>query len=91
MKFTLDTVYHWTLPGGIEGWSYGSKDVSPVASASMVNLDGRHGKSKSLVNDRVMYILDGEGEFVLEMTSSRCVRPMSSSYRRTLSSTVAEK
>lgn len=65
MKFSLETAYHWSLPGGIEGWSYGSKDVSPAASASVVHLDGRHGKSMSPVSDRVVYILDGEGEFVV--------------------------
>lgn len=65
MKFTLQTAYHWRMSDEIEGWSYGSKDVSPVASASVVHLDGRHGKTKTLVSDRVVYVLEGEGEFVI--------------------------
>lgn len=31
----------------------------------MVHLDGRHGKSKTTVSDRVVYILEGEGEFIV--------------------------
>ena len=65
MKFTLETAWHWSVPGGLEGWSYGSKDVSPVASASVVQVNGRHGKSKTTVSDRVVYILEGEGEYVV--------------------------
>lgn len=65
MKFSLDTAWHWELPGGLEGWSYGSKDVSPVASASVVHVNGRHGRSKTTVSDRVVYILEGEAEFTV--------------------------
>jgi mannose-6-phosphate isomerase-like protein (cupin superfamily) len=53
------------MPDGIEGWSYGSKEVSPVASASLITIDGRHSKTKSLVSDRVFYVLEGEGEFII--------------------------
>ena len=65
MKLTLETAWHWSSPGGLEGWSYGSKDVSPAASASVVHVNGRHGKSKTTVSDRVVYILEGEGEYVV--------------------------
>jgi len=65
MKFPLETAWHWSLSDELEGWSYGSKDISPVASASVVHVDGRHGKSKTTVSDRVVYILDGEGEYVV--------------------------
>jgi mannose-6-phosphate isomerase-like protein (cupin superfamily) len=74
MKFTLEMAWHWSIPGGIEGWSYGSKEVSPAASASVVHVDGRHGKSKSTVSDRVVYILEGEGEYVVGDEAVR-VRP----------------
>ncbi len=65
MKFTRETAWHWNLPGGIEGWAYGSKDLLPAASASLVHVDGRHGKSKSTLSDRVLYVLEGEGKFVV--------------------------
>ncbi len=65
MKFSQETINHWSIPGGIEGWSYGTKDVSPAASASVINIDGRHGKTKSPVSDRVIYVLEGEGEFII--------------------------
>jgi mannose-6-phosphate isomerase-like protein (cupin superfamily) len=65
MKFSLEMAYHWSMPG-LEGWAYGSKEVLPVASASVIDVDGRHGKSKSTVSDRVLYVLDGEGEFIVE-------------------------
>ncbi|HLA07924.1 MAG TPA: hypothetical protein VJ022_10800 [Anaerolineales bacterium] len=64
MKFSRDTAYHFSWPG-IEGWAYGSKDVLPTASASVIQVDGRHGKGKTTVSDRVFYILEGTGEFVV--------------------------
>jgi len=42
MKFSRDTAYHFSWPG-IEGWAYGSKDVLPTASASVIQVDGSHG------------------------------------------------
>jgi mannose-6-phosphate isomerase-like protein (cupin superfamily) len=64
MKLTLATAYPWSMPG-LEGRSYGSKDISPTASASIIEVDGRHGKGKTTVSDRIFYILEGEGEFVV--------------------------
>jgi mannose-6-phosphate isomerase-like protein (cupin superfamily) len=64
MKLTLDTAYLWSMPG-LEGRSYGSKEISPVASASVIEVDGRHGKGKTTVSDRVFYILEGDGEFTV--------------------------
>ena len=64
MKFSLDTAQAWSMPG-LEGRSYGSKDILPTASASVIEVDGRHGKAKTAISDRVFYILEGEGEFVV--------------------------
>jgi mannose-6-phosphate isomerase-like protein (cupin superfamily) len=61
MKFAFKDAYHWGNPG-YEG-SYGNKDVSPAASASLVALDGKHGAARSPVSDRLVYILEGSGEF----------------------------
>jgi mannose-6-phosphate isomerase-like protein (cupin superfamily) len=64
MKFTFDDAFHWG-DLGFEGWSYGNKDVSPFASASVVALDGNHGAAKSPVSDRLIYVLEGAGEFTV--------------------------
>ena len=64
MKLTKADAYRWSF-GDLEGWSYGSKETSPVATASVVQVNGRHGRAKSTVSDRLVYILEGAGEFEL--------------------------
>lgn len=64
MKFTRDKArkFGWE---GIEGWAYISKDDFPNMTCSYIVVTGVHGKIKSSVNDRIYYIIRGEGEFVI--------------------------
>jgi mannose-6-phosphate isomerase-like protein (cupin superfamily) len=62
MKMTKAEAARWAY-GDLEGWSYGSKDTSPTATASVVHVNGRHGRGKTTVSDRLFYILEGTGEF----------------------------
>ena len=54
----------------------GPKDGSPVASASVVHVNGRHGKSKTTVSDRVVYIIEGEDKYVVGGEVFPCIRLM---------------
>jgi mannose-6-phosphate isomerase-like protein (cupin superfamily) len=48
-------------------WIYNSKDDFKNASCAYIEMDkgGRHGKVKTKLSDRIYYVLDGEGEFVV--------------------------
>lgn len=64
MKFTLKTSkkFGWD---GLEGWEYNSKEDFRNASAAFLEVTGQHGKSRTKVSDRVYYVVDGVGEFVI--------------------------
>jgi len=53
---------------GWEGWTawpYGGRDIFERASALYCEVTTRHGKIKTTVSDRVYYVLEGKGEFII--------------------------
>lgn len=61
-KFTLKDAYTFGWPG-IKGFAYSSKEDFPRASASLFEVEKRHGRVKNRVSDRVYLVLEGEGVF----------------------------
>jgi mannose-6-phosphate isomerase-like protein (cupin superfamily) len=50
---------------GLKGKAYNNSSDFKNASAAFFEVTGRHGKVKSLVSDRIYYIMEGEGEFII--------------------------
>jgi len=65
MKFTLKSAQKvgWS---GWSGWPYNSKEAFKRASALYIEVITRHGKTKTTRSDRVYYVLDGKGEFIIK-------------------------
>lgn len=65
MKFTKEGArrFGWE---GIEGWAYLSRDDFPEMSCSYIIVTGRHGRIKSLTNNRIYFVIEGRGEFTLD-------------------------
>lgn len=49
----------------MKGWAYNSKEDFPRASGVYFEVDGAHGKVKTTLSDRVYYVLEGKGEFII--------------------------
>lgn len=65
MKFTLKqaTDFGWE---GLKGRAYNSKEEFDGASAAYFEVtDKGHGKVKTTLSDRVYYVLEGSGEFIV--------------------------
>lgn len=64
MKFKLKDAkkFGWE---GLNGWAYNSKEDFADASAAYFEVTGKHGKTKSTKSDRIYYIIDGKGEFII--------------------------
>ena len=64
MKFTLKNAsrFGWE---GLEGRAYNSKEDFKNASAAYFKVNGEHGKVKSKLCDRVYYVIDGNGRFII--------------------------
>ena len=64
MKFELKNAkkFGWN---GIKGWEYNSKNDFKNASVAYFEVDGSHGKIRNKSNDRIYYVLEGEGEFII--------------------------
>jgi len=64
MKFELKKAkeFGWN---GLKGWAYNSKEEFKNASAAYFEVDGSHGKVKTTSSDRIYFVLDGEGEFII--------------------------
>ncbi len=45
--------------------AYNSRNEFPHLSASMLEINGRHGRSQSLLSDRLYLILEGKGTFTV--------------------------
>lgn len=64
-KFVLKDAY-------VSGWkglafsSYSEKTDFERASAGVFTVTTHHGKVKSLVSDRIYYIMEGEGYFIID-------------------------
>lgn len=65
MKFTLDEArkFGWEE---LEGWAYNSKEDFENASVAYFEVTGSHGKVKTTRSDRVYFVVDGEGEFIID-------------------------
>jgi len=65
MKFTLKKAQKigWK---GLKGWVYSSKEDFENASAVYFEVTDRHGKVKTTRSDRVYFVIDGKGEFIVE-------------------------
>jgi len=65
MKFTLKDAkkFGWE---GLEGWAYNSKEDFSNASGAYFKVTGRHGKIKTTESDRIYFVVDGEGEFIID-------------------------
>ncbi len=64
MKFTLKGArqFEWE---GLKGWAYNSKEDFASASGVYFEVVGSHGKIKTTKSDRVYFIVDGKGEFII--------------------------
>lgn len=66
MKFTLPNAskFGWE---GLKGCAYNSSDDFSRASAAYFEVtDKGHGKTKTTLSDRIYYVLEGCGEFVID-------------------------
>jgi ethanolamine utilization protein EutQ (cupin superfamily) len=64
MKFTLKKAFKFGWKG-LEGRAYNSKEDFPNASAGLFKVTGKHGRVKSLVSDRVYFVVEGKGRFTI--------------------------
>ena len=64
-KFTFENTFKFGWEG-LEGFAYNSKEDFANASTAIFNVSKKHGRCKSLVSDRVYYVLEGTGEFIIE-------------------------
>ncbi len=64
MKFTLKEArsFGWD---GLKGLAYNSKENFENASAAYFEVIKRHGKVKTGCSDRIYFVLEGKGEFVI--------------------------
>ena len=65
MKFSLKNAIKkgWD---GLTLYPYNSKEDFPNASAAYFEVTGSHGKVKTRRSDRIYYVLEGEGEFIID-------------------------
>lgn len=64
MKFQLKNAHQFKWKG-LRGWAYNSKEDFPNASGAYFEVAKSHGKVKTTYSDRVYYVIDGQGEFVI--------------------------
>lgn len=65
MKFSLSDAYEFGWDG-LKGRAYNSSDDFPGASAAYFEVSEKgHGRVRTTLSDRVYYIMDGQGEFVI--------------------------
>jgi len=50
----------------VRSWNYKLSCLSPQRSVVYAELDGVHGEVKTKETERAYYILDGEGEFIID-------------------------
>lgn len=64
MKFTLKKArkFGWK---GLKGRAYSSKEDFKNASVAYFDVDGEHGRVKSKLSNRVYYVIEGKGKFII--------------------------
>lgn len=66
MKFIFNNALHFESEG-LKGWSYNSRDEFESMSAATIEIsDKNHGKVKTRKSDRVYYIIEGSGVFIIK-------------------------
>lgn len=64
-KFTREKAFQFCWKG-IKGWSYtSSKDLSN-GSVAVIEVNGNHGKVMSKISNRIYYIIEGNGIFIVD-------------------------
>jgi len=64
MKFTKENArkFKWD---GIEGYAYSSKEDFPDMSCAYIIVTGTHGKIKNIKSNRIYFVIEGKGEFIV--------------------------
>lgn len=65
MKFTLKQGHQFGWDG-ITGTAYNSQEDFSNASAAYFEVTGNHGKIKTSLSDRIYYVVEGKGEFIID-------------------------
>lgn len=66
MKFLLKNAFQFEGEG-LKGWSYNSKDEFESVSAAFMEIgDKNHGKVRTKLSDRVYYVTEGSGVFIID-------------------------
>jgi len=51
---------------GINGWAYSSKEDFSKMSCAYIVVTGRHGKIKNTKSDRLYFVIEGGGQFIIK-------------------------
>lgn len=62
-KYVLEEARQTGRPPEIEVFAYNTKEDFGRASVGIVEAQGRHGRIRQPISDRVYLVLEGEGEF----------------------------
>ena len=65
MKFKLKDGFPFGWEG-LKGWAYNSKEDFPNSSAAYFEITGKHGKIKTTKSDRIYFVIEGKGEFIID-------------------------
>lgn len=66
MKFSIKNAFKFSAEG-LRGWSYNSKDEFKGVSAAFMEIgDKNHGKVRTKRSDRVYYVTEGSGTFIID-------------------------
>jgi mannose-6-phosphate isomerase-like protein (cupin superfamily) len=65
MKFTLEKAnkFGWE---GLKGFAYNSSDDFSRLSGAYFEVTSSHGKVKTSYSDRIYYVIEGNGEFIVD-------------------------
>ncbi len=68
MRFRLKDAqkFEWE---GLKGYAYNSKKEFRNASAAYFDVKTQHGRVKNRISDRVYYVLEGKGRFIINNKS----------------------
>ena len=64
MKFSLKNGHRFGWEG-LKGWALNSKEDFENASAAYFEVTGSHGKVKTTRSDRIYFVLEGKGKFII--------------------------
>ena len=65
MRFRLEEGSRFKV-GDVKGIAITSKDDIGSGNVAYLEVDGRHGKTKTTLSDRFYFVLEGEGEFIID-------------------------